>query len=260
MSEFVLAKLEIDETAATIATDRQYVEYAVDAIKTARLDIERQIRKDDFFLTTLEPYELPRTGSKVLSRMCEASEAAGVGPMATVAGAIAQEALEAMIARGCSHGWVDNGGDVALVLEHPVTVEVFSSPGSQNAIGLELEPTNEIVGVCTSSGRIGHSISFGDTDAAVAIARNAYLADALATAIGNFVKDRSSMDGCFDGFKHLRDFTGGVVLRDGDVAMYGKLPRIVNIEHNPERITAHSKMSSSKYLGKIDTRSEEVET
>jgi len=260
MSEFVLAKLELEETAATIAADRQYVEFAVDAIKASRLDVERHIRKDDFFVTTLEPYELPTGSPKVLRRMCDAAKAAGVGPMATVAGGIAQEALEAMVARGCSHGWVDNGGDIAMIIEHPVTVEVFSNPDSSAAIALEMEPTGGITGVCTSSGRLGHSISFGDADAAVAIATNAYLADALATAIGNKVKDKQSLQTCFDAFRHITEFTGGLVLRDGDVAMYGRLPRIVNTEHNPERITSHSKMSSSKYLGKANLDSEGVKT
>jgi len=260
MSEFVLAKVEIEETAATIAAEREFIEFAVDAIKAARLDIERQIRKDDFFMTTIEPYDPPSGSSSVVRRMCEAARAAGVGPMATVAGGIAQEAAEAMIAHGCTHCWVDNGGDIALVLEQPATVEIFSNPGSSNAIGLELEPTNGLIGVCTSSGRIGHSISFGDSDAAVAISDDAYLADALATAIANAVKDRSSMNRCFDGLKHLRGFTGGLVLRDGDVAMFGRLPRIVNIEHNPDRVTSHSKMSSARYLGKSDLRSEEART
>ena len=260
MSEFVLAKVEIDETAATIAAERQYVDHAVNAIKTARADIERQIRRDQFFLTTLEPYDLPDAAPKVLRRMCEASRAAGVGPMATVAGAIAQEALEAMVEHGCSHGWVDNGGDIALILDQMVTVEVFSAPGSRDSVGLEIEPTRGIIGVCTSSGRFGHSISFGDADAAVVLAGDAYLADALATAIGNCIVDGPSMAGCFDGFKHIRGFTAGLVVRDGDVAMYGKLPKIVKVEHNPDRVTAHSKMSSSKYLGKSDILSDEVRT
>jgi len=260
MSEFVLAKLELEETAATIAAERQYVEFAVKAIKAARADIERQVRKDDFFMTTLEPYELPSGSPAVLRRMCDSARKASVGPMATVAGGIAQEALEAMVANGCTHGWVDNGGDIALILDRSVTIEIFSNPGSQNAVGLELGPTSKIIGVCTSSGRYGHSISFGDADAAVAVATDAYIADALATAIGNKVKDGQSMAGCFDEIKHLSEFTAGLVLRDGDVAMYGKLPRIVNVEHNPDRVTAHSKMSSSKYMGNIDARSEEVGT
>ena len=91
MSEFVVAKVEIEETAATIAAEMDYLEAAVDAIKSARAKIEQQIRRDDFFLTTLEPYETPKDGSPVVKRMCAAAKLAGVGPMATVAGTIAQE-------------------------------------------------------------------------------------------------------------------------------------------------------------------------
>ena len=256
MTEFVHAKLEIEETAATIAAERHLVGYAVDAIKAARLEIERQIRKDDFFLTTLEPYDPAAGCSTVISRMCEASRLAGVGPMATVAGVIAQEALEAMVSHGCTHGWVDNGGDVALILDDSATVEVFSEPGSKNAVGLSLEPTKGIVGLCTSSARLGHSISFGDADAAVVMAKDAVLADALATAVGNGVKDGASLQSCFDDFKHIEGLLAGLVMRDGDVAMYGKLPRIVNVEHNAERITAHSRMSTSRYLGDVGKGSE----
>ena len=256
MKEFVHAKLEIEETAATIAAERHLVGYAVDAIKAARLDIERQIRKDDFFLTTLEPYDPPAGCSKVISRMCEASKPAGVGPMATVAGVIAQEALEAMVSNGCTHGWVDNGGDIALILEEQVTAEVFSEPGSKNAVGLDLDPTKGIIGLCTSSARLGHSISFGDADASVILAKDAVLADALATAVGNRAKDGATLKSCFDDFRHLDGLLAGLVMRDGDVAMYGKLPRIVNVEHNAERITTHTKMSTSRYVGDVKTSSE----
>jgi ApbE superfamily uncharacterized protein (UPF0280 family) len=256
MSEFVLAKVEIEETAATIAADREFLGHAVEAMKAARLDIERQIRRDDFFLTTLEPYDPPPHAPRVISRMCDASRAAGVGPMATVAGAIAQEALEAMASNGCEHAWVDNGGDIALMIKEPVTVEVFSEPGAKQALGLEIEPTEGIIGVCTSSGRLGHSISFGDADASVAIAKDALLADALATAIGNRVTDKASLKTCFEEFKQVSGFTAGVVLRDGDVAIYGKVPRMSQVEHNPERVTAHTKMSSSKYIGHTDSKME----
>ena len=252
MSEPVLAKVEIEETAATIAADREYVGHAVDAMKAARLEIERQIRRDDFFLTTLEPYAAPAGCTPIIRRMCDASRAAGVGPMATVAGAVAQVALEAMTYRGCTHAWVDNGGDIALVLRSPVTVEVFSQPGAREALALEIEPTDGIVGACTSSGRLGHSISLGDADASVVIAHDALLADALATAIGNRVKDAPSLKTCFDDFKDVEGLIAGIVLRNGDVAMYGKVPRILEVEHNQERITSHSRMTSPRYLGRAN--------
>jgi uncharacterized protein len=247
MSKFVHAKVEIEETAATIAADGRHFEPAIVAIKAARKDIERQIRRDPFFLTTLEPYDVKGPLDRVVQRMCDASALAGVGPMATVAGVIAQEALEAMMANGCTHGWVDNGGDVALVLESPVTMEIFSEPGARTATALELEPSGSAFGVCTSSGKLGHSISFGNADAAVTIADSAVLADALATAIGNRAVDKESLQACFDPFKGVKGFTGGIAMLDGQVALHGRLPHMVEVEHCEERVTAHSKMSAPEF-------------
>lgn len=259
MSEFVLAKVEIEETAATIAADRDYIEPAVTAIKSARAEIERKIRRDDFFLTTLEPYVPNDDDGRVIRRMCEASSIAGVGPMATVAGTIAQEAMEAMISEGCAHGWVDNGGDIALLLESAGTVEIFSNPDSRSAYALEIEPTDTVIGICTSSGRLGHSISFGNSDAALAIADDAVLADALATAIGNRVAEVDSLKTCFDPFNRVEGFIAGLAMIDGSVSIHGRLPRLVEIDHRPERLTTHSKMSAPKFIGSCDS-SPEVKT
>jgi len=249
MSEFVLAKVEIEETAATIAADRKFLASAVEAIRSTRSQIERHIRQDRFFLTTLEPYDPEPSSERVIRRMCAASAAAGVGPMATIAGVIAQEALEAMVSKGCRHGWVDNGGDIALILEKPATLEIFSDLESRNACALELEPTDEIIGVCTSSGTLGHSVSFGNADVALAIADDAVLADALATAIGNTVTDKESLSTCFDRFKGVDGFRAGLAMIEGSSSMYGKVPRIVEVEHNPERLTTHGKMSSARFIG-----------
>lgn len=259
MSEFVLAKVEIDETAATIGAEREFVGPAVEAIKAARRDIERQIRKDHFFLTTIEPYDPPSDSPRVVRRMCDAARTAGVGPMAAVAGAVAQEALEAMVASGLRHGWVDNGGDIALMAGEKVVVEIFCEPGRTDALGLEIEPTGGIIGICTSSGRLGHSISFGDADAAVAIAADAVLADALATAIGNRAVDGESLSRCFEGFRKLQGFRAGIVIRDEKVAVCGDLPKVVAVEHSSERVTVHSKMSSSSYVGHTVRPAEVIE-
>jgi len=259
MSEFVTAKLEIDETAAAIGAEREYVDPAVNAIKAARAEIVKQIRRDRFFLTTLEPYDAPSDSGRVVHRMCDAARKAGVGPMAAVAGAIAQEALEAMVSNGCVHGWVDNGGDISMILASPVTVEVFHEPGSKTAFALEFGPSDGVLGVCSSSGTLGHSISFGNADVAVAVADDATLADALATAICNKVADSESLPTCFDSFKNLPGFVGGLAMIDGKVAMHGKLPRLVEAEHSPERLTTHSSMSASKYTGS-SAKGQEVRT
>jgi ApbE superfamily uncharacterized protein (UPF0280 family) len=246
---FVHSKVEIGETAATVACEREFLGPAVEAIKAARTRVERQIRRDPFFLATMEPFRYDDEADRTVRRMCDAAEKAGVGPMAAVAGAIAQEALEAMIAAGCTHGWVDNGGDIALLLEEPATVEVFCEPGAKEAFGFELAPSASVLGICSSSGRIGHSISLGDADVAVAFADDAVLADALATAIGNLVVDQESMRSCFDPFKSVKGFRGGLAARDGDVAMWGDLPKLVEVEHSPERVTVHSRMAGPAFTG-----------
>jgi ApbE superfamily uncharacterized protein (UPF0280 family) len=249
MSEFVTTRLEIQETALTMSSERRYVSSAVEAVKSARRDIERQIRKDRFFLTTLEPYDPGSCTSEITTRMCEATRLAGVGPMASVAGAIAQAGLEAMVSQGARHAWVDNGGDIAMILESPATIEIFTLPGSPKASAFDLRPTEGIIGICSSSGRLGHSISFGDSDIAVAIADDAVTADAFATALGNRVKDRDSLTTCFDLLKGKKKVRGGLAVIDGAVALYGNVPEIVEVDHNPDRLTLHSAMSSGKYTG-----------
>jgi len=249
MNEFVHAKVEIGETAATIAAERRYIANAVDAIKSARVQIERKVRQDRFFLTTLEPYDVGDDDPAVVRRMCDAASKAGVGPMASVAGAVAAEAVDAMIRGGCTHCWVDNGGDIAMKLDKAITLEVFTDPDSGKAFGFELGPTESAMGICSSSGKLGHSISFGNSDVVVAIAEDAVLADALATAIGNRVIDQESLKTCFDPFKTIRGGVGFLAMLDGEVAVFGKVPELVEVEHNADRLTVHSKMSSDRYTG-----------
>ncbi|UCE91758.1 MAG: UPF0280 family protein [Methanobacteriota archaeon] len=249
MNGFVKTRFEIGETAVTVAAHRRYVGAAVDGILRAREEIRRQISADGFFLTTFEPYELRRPASAVVECMCEASRAADVGPMATVAGAIADAATDSMTREGCGHCWVDNGGDIALSLSSPVTVDIFTGPEHGARFGLEVGPDDGIGGICSSSGTMGHSISLGGCDVCTVLADSAPLADAYATAIGNGVRDRRDIDSCFDPFRASAGFIGGIVVSGGEVAVCGAVPDIVEVEHDHCGITAHSRMSSGRFLG-----------
>jgi ApbE superfamily uncharacterized protein (UPF0280 family) len=249
MRELDRKRVQIGETAATIAADRKHFPAALDAIVEARRQVQREISSNQFFLTSFEPVECSPAAGQVPRSMCKAARLAGVGPMAAVAGAIAHAAVEAMTDDGCEHGWVDNGGDIALVLREPVTIEVFSSPAPKETIALELLPTEGIMAVCCSSGRLGSSVSLGDSDFALAIADSGPLADALATAIGNRVRDQESLRECFEPFGRIKGFVAGLAMIDGAVAMHGDLPRIVRTEHSPSRLTTHTSMSSPRYVG-----------
>jgi ApbE superfamily uncharacterized protein (UPF0280 family) len=249
MNRLARKSAQIGETAVTIVADSAYFAAALEAVRDARRQVQREIFANPLFLTSMEPLECSPSAGPMPRSMCEAARLAGVGPMAAVAGAISHAALEAMIGRGCQHGWVDNGGDIALVLEEAATLEVFSDPSAKETVALELEPTEGVIGVCSSSGRLGSSISLGDSDVALAVADSGSLADALATAIGNQVKDSESLHTCFKPFEDVGGFIGGLAMIDGAVAIHGDLPRIVRADHNPARLTAHTCMSHPKYIG-----------
>jgi hypothetical protein len=112
----------------------------------------------------------------------------GVGPMASVAGTIAELALEAMIENGAEYGIVENGGDIAIFTDEDVRVGLYT--GKSEGLCMIVPPTK--IGICTSSGTLGHSISFGGADAATVISKSVAVADAGATLLGNSVRENIS--------------------------------------------------------------------
>ena len=224
------------ETSVTILTeDEKYYKVAVDAILKARREIEDMIKRNPFFYTTLEPMDC---NGEIVGRMCQASKLAKVGPMATVAGIIAQYAVERMVEAGASFAVVDNGGDIAMFLDRPITVGIWTY---STTLSLMIEKDGYYA-ICTSSGTIGHSISFGFADAATVFARDACIADAFATALGNIIKhefDRDEIE------RTLKDFwneakehiDGAIVIKGNVVGFAGEIPRLVKADVKPELIT-----------------------
>jgi ApbE superfamily uncharacterized protein (UPF0280 family) len=224
------------ETIVTIlAEDERYYNVAVNAILKARREIEEFIEKDPFFYTTLEPYDCE---GDIVGRMCHASKLACVGPMATVAGTIAQYAVERMVEAGAEFAVVDNGGDIAMYLDRPIKVGVFTYT---TTVGLEIDKRG-FYAICTSSGTLGHSISFGFADAATIFARDACIADAFATALGNMIKEdfgKSEIETTLKDFwKNAKDHIEGALVIKGDVIGFvGDVPKLVKADICPDLIT-----------------------
>jgi hypothetical protein len=151
----------------------------------ARQVLEAHITRDPFFASTFFPYE-PETDEPLILHMADAAAHAGVGPMATVAGAIASAGIDAMIEAGAVFGVIDNGGDIALVSDRDVRVGVHAgSAPLSDRIAFVVPPQEEPFGICTSSATVGPSISFGVADAVTIFARDPLDADAWATAVCN---------------------------------------------------------------------------
>ncbi|MGB9975869.1 UPF0280 family protein [Thermovenabulum sp.] len=163
-------------------------------VQKERLLLKEYIKKDPEFITALEPYTpLPGAPLSALS-MSKAAQLAGVGPMAAVAGYFS-EIVGKMLSNYSSEVIVENGGDIWLKLKKTRTVGIFAgnSPFS-NRIGLKINPNRTPLGICTSSGTVGHSLSFGKADAMVIVAESAILADAVATAACNLVKSERDLE------------------------------------------------------------------
>jgi uncharacterized protein len=156
-------------------------------VRECRSQIKQAIVRRPEFLTCLSPIEEDPLDSPLVTRMVRAAKKAGTGPMAAVAGAVAEFVGQALL-ESSSEVIVENGGDIFLKVYEPITVGLFAgdSPFS-GRVGMRIEPTPIPLGVCTSSGKVGPSLSLGKADAMVVISRDVPLADAVATAAGNRV-------------------------------------------------------------------------
>jgi ApbE superfamily uncharacterized protein (UPF0280 family) len=188
-----------------------------------RRQLETYIEKNPVFQTSLEPVEVPETAAVIIREMAAAGEKAGVGPMAAVAGAIA-ECVGKELLEFSPEIIVENGGDVFLKILKKRVVGIYagSSPLTSK-IGLEISPRDTPLGVCTSSGTVGHSLSYGNADAVVALAASPALADAAATAICNRVKQPKDIDNALEFARSIGELKGVVIIIGNDIGVWGDL-------------------------------------
>jgi len=223
------------ETIATIlAEDPAHVEAAREGLMEARLEVERCIAADPFFAITYSPHR-PAFRGRVVDRMVGAAEEAGVGPMAAVAGTIAWSGAEAMQEAGAAFGVVDNGGDIALFSDREIRIGVHAGGAPlSNRIAFSVPPTDGILGICTSSATVGHSVSLGIADAVTVFCPDVARADAWATSLCNTVT--ACDDAAFTPLEGTR--VQGVLAIIGDhVAMWGTLPPLIGATVDPDLIT-----------------------
>lgn len=165
-------------------------EAALSKVIALRTEMEAYLLTDPVFGRTFEPHVVKPNAPEIVNRMAEAARRTGVGPMAAVAGAFSE-----IVGRHLMEYFeiqelvVENGGDIFLKINRNLLMSVYagSSPLSEK-IGIEIQASESPLGVCTSAGTVGPSVSLGKTDATMIICRNTALADALATTFGNQVQ------------------------------------------------------------------------
>lgn len=187
-SGLVSSDVRMVETDLHILAPVKVEDEALRLVAEVRRQIEGYIRKNPSFLDSLKPLPADDSAPRSVQEMLRAGLAADVGPMAAVAGTIAEFVGLGLRQEGIEDLIVENGGDIYIARKQECTIAVFAagSPLS-NRIGIRLAPAAMPCGVCCSSGTVGHSRSFGCADAVVVTAPSTALADAAATSIGNEV-------------------------------------------------------------------------
>lgn len=223
--------LQVRETKCTIITDKKSaVNAAMSSIEHNRKELEKYIQRHLKFLYSLKPVPA-NDGPLIVKLMAEASEKANVGPMAAVAGVLAELAVKDMILAESKVAVVENGGEVSAVSNRPIDVALLAGDSAlSKQIGFRLEKFP--IGVATSSGLFSHALSFGEAEAVTIFSTNAGLADAAATAVGNLIKGKDCRRAVERGIEEalsIEDVRGVFIVYRGIVGKAGEVAKMIKV-------------------------------
>ncbi len=206
----ILAPVSVEDRALLVVTE-------------VRRQVEEYIAGHPVFLDSLVPLPADEQAPPLVRDMLAAAAAAGVGPMAAVAGVIAEAVGKALLADGQEEVIVENGGDIFVARRQTCRVGVYAGESILSGrVGLLLQPDQMPCGVCTSSGSIGHSLSMGVADAVVVRATSTALADAAATRLGNEVSPRpGSIDRALAVARTIEGLAGVVIVSGDRLGAWG---------------------------------------
>src|SRR4030066_2557498 len=215
--------ITIAESDLFISSDVNLATEAKKALLHHRTLLENYIKKHPQFLTSLLPLPEDNLAPAIVRDMLINSYICGVGPMASVAGAVAQFVgndlsylTETLI--------IENGGDIYLKSKDKLTVSVYAgdSPLSYK-VNFKVAPEKTPLGICTSSATVGPSVSFGKADAVCVISKTPTLADAAASAIGNKVKSKNDIKSALDFGMKIKGVTGIIIILGSEMGAIGEI-------------------------------------
>jgi ApbE superfamily uncharacterized protein (UPF0280 family) len=222
-SDLVTFEVKVMQTDLLIAAERDLSAQAEEIVRACRRDLEDYIARDAGFKETLRPYRVREDAPEIVRAMAAAAALAGVGPMAAVAGAIA-EAVGRGLAADSPQVIVENGGDIWLQGNRGRTVGVFAGASPfTGKLAVRLDAGIMPCSICTSSGTVGPSLSFGKADAAIAVAGSGALADAAATAIANAATSRDDLNAALELAQGIPGVLGAVVIIGDSLGAWGQV-------------------------------------
>lgn len=232
--DLVSFEVRVKETDLYIKAKQNLRELAYQSVLRYRYQLEQYLRDHPNFYRSLVPLPTDKFAPPLIQEMIRATQCAGVGPMAAVAGAMA-EAVGLDLLRESPEVIVENGGDIFLHCQREVKVGIFAGDSPLSfRVGLMVPAREHPWGVCTSSGTVGPSLSFGKADAVCVLAPSASLADAAATAVGNLVRSPQDIERGLEKAQTIEGLTGVVIVLGDKLAAWGQV-ELTEIEAQSRR-------------------------
>ncbi len=213
----------VKETDLYIRASTNLQRKAYKLVLKYRAMLEKYIERHPSFLTSLEPISVGDNAPHIVKLMSEAAGRVGVGPMASVAGAIAESVGNGLLAFS-PEIIVENGGDIYLKSSDKRIVGIYAGNSPLTGkIGLEISGQDTPLGICTSSGTVGHSLSYGKADAVIVLSKSAILADAAATAIGNLIVQPGDIPSGIEFAKSIEGLKGVIIIEGDNMGAWGEV-------------------------------------
>jgi uncharacterized protein len=220
---FVAFRVAVETSDLYVKASRPMEELTERLVREFRKHVESAINRRPEFLSSFVPIEEDDHDFPIAARMVRASRKAGTGPMAAVAGAIAEFVGRGLL-QECQEVVIENGGDIFIHVDSPIVVGLLAGNSAfGNGLGIKVEPSNLCTGVCTSSGKVGPSTSLGKADAATVISYDVALADAVATAMGNRIVGPEDLEKAVNWALGIPGVEGAVGIIGGTMAARGRL-------------------------------------
>lgn len=222
-SDLVPVHVAVQETDLTLYAKNDVAAAAKEAVIIQRGYLERYISGHPGFLESLDPWPQDDLAPVIVQKMIAAGQRTQVGPMAAVAGAVA-EAVGQTLFQISGDIIVENGGDIYINCQRDTTVAVYANQSPLSLkVGLHFGAARMPLAVCTSSGTVGHSFSKGKSDAVCVVSPSCPLADAAATAVANRVIRPDDIQPAIEWGRRIQGLDGGIVIIGDRMGVWGKI-------------------------------------
>jgi len=221
--DLVKFQVIVKETDLLVRAEKNFSKETRESVLKYRHQLETYISMNPEFQRSLVPLIDDSHAPEIVREMIRSSQSANVGPMAAVAGAIAEWVSKDLL-KLSKEIIVENGGDIFLTTSKERTIGIYAgdSPISLK-IGIVISPEETPLGVCTSSGKVGPSLSFGNADAVCILAKSSALADAAATAVGNVVKEKKDISSGLGRAREIEGVLGTLIIVEEKMGIWGRI-------------------------------------